>query len=67
MSGGISYYSVNSKNARCVLKKYFSSRGFDSEGAMLRRDEVAFYNVYYDENASYREYDDGNFGDIKLK
>lgn len=65
--GGISYFCANRKNSTEVLLRYFSSDGFDEEGELFNSDERAFYNVYYDESASYFEYNDNNLDSIKLR
>ena len=68
MSGnGGSYFSVNKRNSEKVLRLYFASEEFDASGALLNSGDAAFYNVYYDENASYLEYNDSDLDSIKLR
>ena len=64
---GISYFSVNRKNAREVLSLYFGASEFDKDKLLLNPESRAFYNVYYDENAEYFEYSDKDFDSIKLR
>lgn len=67
MRGGVSYYCANRKNSNEVLRRYFCSDSFDEALRLLLASEDSFYNVYYDDNADYREYTDDTLGDIRLK
>lgn len=66
-SGGGSYFSANRKNSCEVLLRYFGSTEFDVDGLLLNSGEPAFYNVYFDESASYFEYNGNNLDSIKLR
>ena len=65
-SGG-SYFSANRKNSSKLLSSYFGGDKFDTELLFLNDQEASFYNVYYDENADFTEYESLDLDSIKLR
>ena len=65
---GISYYSISKKAAENVCRDYLFSQGgtFDPQGRMLKKDELAFCNIYNDKNNAYRVYDNDSVADITV-
>ena len=51
---GISYYSLNFFAMRKTLEKLFSSTDFDSDKQFLKQGDIAFENIYFDDNFNFK-------------
>jgi len=64
---GLSYYVLNKKSTEEMVKKYmFSYSVFDPEKRFVSEEYDSFYNIYYDESVSVREFTRESLSDMHI-